>query len=151
MDILGVSDPFCVYPAGTVLEGTLAPFNASVYIDGVRALQKNAGLEVVAGLEFDWTEAGAEPLRPYAEGLPLDYRIGSVHHVAEGYPSAALLKRCRRRGIPVTLSSDAHQAAHLIRDFERGAAILSAAGYDRVARFRGREQWFESLADAVRR
>ena len=238
VDILGVSDHFCVYPDGTVLEGALAPSNVSAYIDGVRALQGNAGLEVVAGIEFDWFEQGGAALAPYAEGLPLDYRIGSIHHVggqafdidasfwlpktdgevdevyaaywrlvrqmaesrlfdiaahldlpkkfgfypkadlsaledaaldairasdmvvelntagfgkpcADGYPSVDILKRCRSREIPVTLSADAHTPGHLLFEFKRGLANLREAGYSSVARFRNRERWSEPLSRAL--
>jgi len=238
VSLLGMSEHFCAYPDGAAVAGYLPADRIDAYLSTLREVGQTGPVEVVAGLEFDWTEAGAEWVRPYAEGLPLDYRIGSVHYVAgegididasfwmsktqeeidavyagywrlirgmaesglfdivghldlpkkfgfvsgpslrgledealdaiaasgmtvefntagfdkpcaEGYPSEDLLKRCRQRGIPVTLSSDAHRAAHVIRGFERGAAVLAAAGYDRVARFRGREQWFEGLDDAV--
>jgi histidinol-phosphatase (PHP family) len=240
VSLLGVSDHFCVCPDGAEPAGYLQADRIGAYLSALREVGQAGWVEVVAGLEFDWTEAGAEPIRPFADGLPLDFRIGSVHSVAgegmdldaifwsgksqeeidavyagywrlirgmaqsglfdiaghldlpkkfgyvsgpglrgledealdaiaasgmtvefntagfhkpcaAGYPSTELLKRCRRREIPVTLAADAHRAAHLIRDFGRGAAVLAAAGYDAVARFRGRERWFETLSAAVNR
>lgn len=67
----------------------------------------------------------------------------------EGYPSPALLKRCRQREIPVTLSSDAHRPQHLLHDFARGANVLREAGYTDLTRFRAREKWSESLDSAI--
>jgi len=66
-----------------------------------------------------------------------------------GYPAPEILRECRRRDIPVTISADAHQPEHLLRDFERAAERLSKAGYSQVARFCGREKRFEALDDAV--
>ncbi|MHC4217305.1 MAG: histidinol-phosphatase HisJ family protein [Planctomycetota bacterium] len=67
----------------------------------------------------------------------------------EPYPSAAILSECRRREIPVTISADAHQPAHLLRDFPTAAKILREAGYDQIARFAGRQVRLEPLESAV--
>ena len=239
VDILGFSDHFCVYPDGSVMEGSLTQDQVADYIAAVRALQKKDGPEIVAGIEFDWFENSRAALAPFAKGLPLDYRIGSVHHVgeqafdidasfwksktqeevdevfaaywrlvrqmaesrlfdiaahldlpkkfgfypkadlrgledealdavkasdmavelntsgfskpcADGYPSVAILKRCRRREIPVTLSADAHKPEHLLFGFERGLANLCEAGYSSIARFRNRERWSEPLSHALK-
>ena len=48
----------------------------------------------------------------------------------EPYPSAAILEQCRRRDIAVTLSADAHQPTHLLRDFPAAARMLRDAGYE---------------------
>ncbi|MHC5005632.1 MAG: PHP domain-containing protein [Planctomycetota bacterium] len=60
-------------------------------------------------------------------------------------PTLDLLRRCRARDIPVTLSADAHRPDHLLRDFDRGADRLRDAGYDRIARFADRTARFEPL------
>jgi histidinol-phosphatase (PHP family) len=62
----------------------------------------------------------------------------------ESYPSIALLEQCRQRQIPVMIASDAHVPQHLIRDFDRAAELLLAAGYTQVARFAERRR---SLVD----
>ncbi|HWB20023.1 MAG TPA: histidinol-phosphatase HisJ family protein [Phycisphaerales bacterium] len=67
----------------------------------------------------------------------------------DAYPSLDILRACRNRNIPVTISADAHQPEHLLRDFDKAALRLHQAGYDRVARFHNREVTFDSLADAV--
>lgn len=68
---------------------------------------------------------------------------------ADGYPTLDILRECRMRSIPVTISADAHQPEHLLRDFDKAAARLAEAGYTEVARFAGREKRFESLESAV--
>ncbi len=238
VDILGVSDHYCVYPDGSGLAGSLTPSNAADYVAGVQSLRRKGRMEVVVGIEFDWFEQGRPSLAPVAESLPLDYRIGSVHHVqgaafdidasgwvsktqdevdalyaaywrlvremaesrlfdiaahldlpkkfgfypkadlralenealdaikangmatelntagfakpcADGYPSRDVLKRCREREIPVTLSADAHRPEHLLFEFGRGLAILREVGYSSIVRFRGRERWSEPLSQAL--
>ena len=63
----------------------------------------------------------------------------------EAYPTVDLLRRCRERGIPTLISSDAHTTTHVTRDFDRATEWLAAAGYDEVARFRNRKRWLEPL------
>ena len=67
----------------------------------------------------------------------------------DGYPTLDILRECFRRDIPVTISADAHQPEHLLRDFDKAAARLAEAGYTQVARFAGREKRFEPVEDAV--
>jgi histidinol-phosphatase (PHP family) len=63
----------------------------------------------------------------------------------EPYPCSALLEQCRQRQIPVMPASDAHVPQHLIRDFDRAAELLLAAGYTQVARFAERRRSFADL------
>lgn len=58
--------------------------------------------------------------------------------VGELYPDAALLARCRERGVGATLASDAHVAQDVGRDFGAGVEHLRAAGYATVTVFEGR-------------
>ena len=74
---------------------------------------------------------------------------GWLRPCADAYPSLEILQACRTRGIDVTLSSDAHHPDFLTKDFERGAERLREAGFERIARFRNRERWFEPLPAAV--
>ncbi|MHC4415064.1 MAG: histidinol-phosphatase [Planctomycetota bacterium] len=67
----------------------------------------------------------------------------------EAYPSLQILRECRRRDIPVTLSADAHHPSHLLRHFAEGARCLADAGYDEVARFAARAVRLEPMAEAV--
>ena len=49
----------------------------------------------------------------------------------EQYPSLAILKEANARKIPVIVNADAHDPAHLQRNFEKAADILCQAGYPR--------------------
>lgn len=69
---------------------------------------------------------------------------------ADAYPALDILHECRRRNIPATISADAHQPEHLLRDFDRAAARLAEAGYAQVTRFHQRQVRFESLEEAMR-
>jgi histidinol-phosphatase (PHP family) len=64
---------------------------------------------------------------------------------AEAYPAPDILRRVRARGMPVTLSADAHAPEHLLRDFDRGAALLRDVGFTRIARFERRHRTFDAL------
>jgi histidinol-phosphatase (PHP family) len=63
----------------------------------------------------------------------------------DAYPSLDILRACRERDIAVTLSADAHQPAHLTRDFGRGALRLREAGFTHLARFEKRKMWLEPI------
>jgi len=71
--------------------------------------------------------------------------------VRDAYPSLELLERCQSHGIGVTISADAHEPDHLLRDFPRAAQRLVKAGYEEVARFAGRERTFEHIEMALAR
>lgn len=239
VDILGLSDHFCIFPDGSSPEWSLAPQRSADYIAEVLSFRKKGTMDVRVGLEFDWFENHRDIIAPILDGIALDYRIGSVHHVdrrqfdmspsywsektveerdavfakywcliremaasslfdiaghldlpkklgfapasdlsavedaaldaiaeskmvveyntagfakpcADGYPSLEILKRCRARDIPVTLSADGHRPEQILFEFGRGLANLSAAGYLSIARFRERERWFEPLGDALK-
>jgi histidinol-phosphatase (PHP family) len=68
---------------------------------------------------------------------------------SDAYPTIDIVRACKAREIPVTISADAHQPEHLLRDFKRAADRLADAGYDQVARFAQREVRFEPLAEAA--
>lgn len=68
---------------------------------------------------------------------------------ADAYPSEDIVAGCFRRGIPMTISADAHQADHLLRDFDRAAQRLRAAGYIEIARFAGRDMRMEPIDQCV--
>jgi histidinol-phosphatase (PHP family) len=239
VDLLGLSDHFCVLPDGTSPDWSLQPSEVGAYLADVESFRDKGVIEIRVGLEFDWFEDHDKIVRPYAERFPLDYRIGAVHHVegrqfdvdisywrdrspearddiyvkywrliremaesrifdiaahldlpkklgfypasdlsrhiddaldailasdmvvelntagfgkpcADAYPSLQILQQCHRRGIPITLSSDGHIPEHILFEFERGLAHLHEAGFSKIARFRGRERFFEPLAEALK-
>lgn len=83
---------------------------------------------------------------PAGDRLVVEINTAGWHKpCADAYPTLDILRECRRREIPVTISADAHQPAHLTRDFDRAAARLAEAGYERVARFTQRRAHIEPL------
>ncbi|MBO4303372.1 MAG: histidinol phosphate phosphatase, partial [Lentisphaeria bacterium] len=47
----------------------------------------------------------------------------------EQYPSLPILREAAKRRIPVIVNADAHDPAHLQRDFLHASEILLEAGY----------------------
>jgi histidinol-phosphatase (PHP family) len=239
VEILGLSDHFCIFPDGTADERMLGPEETGDYLDELSSFGERGEIEIRTGLEIDWFEGHRSLILPYLESLPLDYRIGSVHHVdleaidmdssywsskpederdqvyfkywrliremaesnlfdiaghldlpkkfgfyptvavtpaldaaldaiaahdlvvecntagfgkvcGDAYPSLDILRKCRQREIPVTLSSDGHIPEHILFEFEKGLARLQEAGFTTIARFRQRERWFEPLSAALK-
>lgn len=59
--------------------------------------------------------------------------------VKEAYPSAEILKKCYRIGIPVTLGSDAHKPNQLVAHYEKAKTLLTRAGYSHLCTFSRRQ------------
>jgi len=76
-----------------------------------------------------------------AADLAVELNTSGWHFpAADAYPSEPLVTACRERCIPMLLSADAHEPAHVRRDFERGAARLRKAGYENLVRFEDRRR-----------
>lgn len=81
-----------------------------------------------------------------ASGMMVELNTSGWHKpCADAYPTPEILAACNSRHIPVTLSADAHQGDHLLRDFERGAQRQRDAGYADIARFEGRKMRLETI------
>ena len=63
------------------------------------------------------------------------------------YPDIALLEACARRGVPVTLGSDAHTPADVGRDFRYAFRLLEQAGITDLAVFEGRRMERRALSE----
>jgi len=57
----------------------------------------------------------------------------------ELYPDPDWLAAFRAAGVPVTLSSDAHQPEDVARDYPTAVSALRGAGYETITRFNSRE------------
>ncbi len=57
--------------------------------------------------------------------------------VDELYPTPAFLRACRRRGVPLSLASDAHRPEDVGLDFEQAVALARDCGYRDVLTFAG--------------
>jgi histidinol-phosphatase (PHP family) len=57
----------------------------------------------------------------------------------EIYPAPGFLAACRRRGVPVTLGSDAHRPEQVGVGLEEAMKMVRGVGYDQIACFAGRK------------
>ena len=65
--------------------------------------------------------------------------------VGELYPDLGFLQACARRGVPITLASDAHAPELVGEDFDLALELARAAGYETVTVFEGRRGRQEPL------
>jgi len=61
------------------------------------------------------------------------------------YPSLPFLEACVRRGVPVTLGSDAHTPDQVGMDFDLAMRLLRKAGVIEIATFKSRERTMRSI------
>lgn len=61
-------------------------------------------------------------------------------HCDDCFPNTEILARCRHYGVPVTLSSDAHEPRHVAADFDRAVTLLREVGYHEIATFEQRQR-----------
>ncbi|SMB96459.1 histidinol-phosphatase (PHP family) [Desulfonispora thiosulfatigenes DSM 11270] len=65
--------------------------------------------------------------------------------VNELYPSEELIKLCFNYNIPITLSSDAHQAEHVGRDVDKALNLAKKCGYKKIATFANKKVNFVNI------
>jgi len=65
---------------------------------------------------------------------------GYDHPARDIYPSLKILKKCYKKGISITMGSDAHRPANVGRHYERVLPILLSTGYRQLAIFRKRQR-----------
>ncbi len=66
---------------------------------------------------------------------------GYDHPVKELYPSENLLLKCHKKGINITLGSDAHNPENVGQYAGRAVAAVSSAGYDSWSAFTERNRY----------
>ena len=69
--------------------------------------------------------------------------------VGEAYPSLRYLQEARRRGIPLVISSDAHEISHIDRYFDRACLWAQIAGYNMTACFKDRKRSCRTLITLI--
>jgi len=85
----------------------------------------------------DWYENAA--LAMSEAGCAVEVSTAGLRKpVGEIYPTGALLRACRRRGVPATMGSDSHAPDEVAFGFDRARALLREAGYDSLVVFRDR-------------
>jgi histidinol-phosphatase (PHP family) len=65
--------------------------------------------------------------------------------VGELYPAQAMLEMLAQAGVPIALSSDAHDPGDVGRDYDRAVAALADAGVTELAMFSRRERTMQPL------
>lgn len=70
---------------------------------------------------------------------------GRYKPVGEYYPENKIIQEIQRRGIPLTLGSDAHRAGHVGRDLDKAAQLLKNMGIKELVGFKQREKTYYSL------
>ena len=65
---------------------------------------------------------------------------GADRPCAEFTPSPSIVDRCFHHHIPMTISSDAHNAEQVARHYEMGIDLLKQVGYDELVSFEGRKR-----------
>ncbi len=58
--------------------------------------------------------------------------------VKEAYPAPFYVREARRRGIPLVITADAHEAGDVARHFDRARLLAADAGYTELVRFERR-------------
>lgn len=75
-------------------------------------------------------------------GVAVEINGSGLRKTGEPFPSPAILAGLVRRGVPITLGSDAHAPGDLGGGFAEGAALLRSLGRERVVTFRSRRaEW----------
>ena len=81
-----------------------------------------------------------------AAGMAIEVSTAGLRRpVGEIYPAPDFLGRCRDRGVPATIASDAHHPGDVGRDFDQALALLREAGYETITVFDGRQARQELL------
>ncbi|MBN2479836.1 MAG: histidinol-phosphatase [Parachlamydiales bacterium] len=70
---------------------------------------------------------------------------GFYYPCKEQFPSTHLLKKCKKLGIPIIVTADAHLPEHLTRDFDKAFKLLKEIGYSKLAYFTKRKRFFTPL------
>ena len=65
---------------------------------------------------------------------------GYDHPARDIYPSLRILEKCYRKGISITMGSDAHHPANVGRHYKRVLPILLSTGYRQLAIFTKRQR-----------
>jgi len=80
-------------------------------------------------------------------GIAIEINTSGLRKTSvEIYPALPFLKACGKRGVPVTLGSDAHAPREVGMDFDLALRLLDRAGIREIATFEGRKRSCRSIA-----
>lgn len=123
-----------------------------LYWDRVIELAKTGACDIMAHLDLpkkfafpptvDLEEQACRAIGTLAEaGMTVEINTNGWNKPCqESYPNEELLRRCRRAGLPVLISADAHETGAVGQYFERAAEQLRGVGYAETVRFEGRSR-----------
>ncbi len=94
---------------------------------------KKFGYRPHENLESLWSET-AQLLKNNGTCIEVN-TAGRDAPVGSFYPDQCFLELCFKRGVPVTLGSDAHEPAQVGRYFKEALAMIKAAGYSEISVF----------------
>ena len=98
-------------------------------------LIKVMGHRPSSALDLDALYAGAADAFA-ASGVAVEVSTAGFRKpVGELYPAPAFLRACFRRGVPLSLASDAHRPEDVGLDFEHAVALARECGYCEVSTF----------------
>ena len=110
-------------------------FDVLAHLDLAKVFGHVASESVIASEHDQTADAIA------AAGVAVEISTAGLRKAAgELYPAQDLLRALHRRGVPITLGSDAHVPGDLGRDFDRALSAAHACGYRTVSVFSGRER-----------
>lgn len=90
---------------------------------------------------IDLSEEIATALDAIAKtGLTIELNTAGWHKpVHEQYPSETILRQAQQRGIPLTITADAHIAAHLTQSFSTARSLALNCGFQQVVGYQQRK------------
>ena len=110
-------------------------FDVLAHLDLAKVFGHAASESVIASEHLQTADAIA------AAGVAVEISTAGLRKAAgELYPAQELLRALHRRGVPITLGSDAHVPGDIGRDYEHALAAAHACGYRTVSVFHGRER-----------
>jgi len=117
------------------------------YLDTLHQMCRAGGFDMICHLDLI-KKFGKRPIRDFTvefeavldlvsiKGLVVEVNTSGLDHpIGELYPSESLLRACREKGIPVTLSSDAHSPKAVGAHSREGLAAVRKAGYEHLTGF----------------
>lgn len=128
------ADIFRDYYRAVALAARSRLFDIIGHIDGINRY----GTASFAGerqLQLQALDALAEA------GVAIELNTSGLRHPYRAvYPSYAVVEACARRGIPVTIGSDAHHPRHVAAGYDEAAALLQRAGIGQAAVYQRRRR-----------
>ncbi|MGI9658132.1 MAG: histidinol-phosphatase [Gaiellaceae bacterium] len=147
-----VDAPAGVWAARPVEEVWRAYFDALIELARSRAVDVLAHPDLVKIFDRRPDRALVETLHSEAavaiadSGVAIEVSTAGLRKpVRELYPDGHLLAECARRGVPITLASDAHQPALVGEDYALALELIRSVGIEEVAVFSERARSLERL------